>query len=179
MSALEFLLRGKRDVAVAYYDHGTEHGREAREFLDKFCLQNNLEFMFDSCEEEVPKGRSKEEFWRQKRYDFFKSLNRSIVMAHHLDDAVEWWIFSSLRGRPDLIPIKRKDPDIIRPFLLTSKREMHRSLFQYPHVEDPTNKSMNFARNYIRHELGPLCMKVNPGLKTTVRNLYVRENEKR
>ena len=172
MSALEFLVRGKREVTVAYYDHGTSHGREARDFLSEFCSENNLDFVFDVCDEEAPKGRSKEEFWREKRYSFFKTLKTPIVMAHHLDDAVEWWIFSALRGRPGLIPIKRKEPNIIRPFLLTPKKEIHMSLSKFSHVEDPTNTSINFARNYIRHELGPLCMNVNPGLKTTVRKLY-------
>ena len=175
MSALEFLVRGKREVTVAYYDHGTPHGREAQDFLRSFCLENNLEFIFDTCKESVPKGRSKEEFWRANRYRFFKSLKSPIVMAHHLDDAVEWWIFSALRGNPNLIPIKREEPNIIRPFLLTPKKEIHKSLFEYSHIEDPSNASVDFARNYIRHELSSRCMNVNPGLRTTVRKMYERQ----
>lgn len=179
MSALEFLVRGKREVTVAYYDHGTPHGREAKDFLSRFCSKNNLEFVFDTCMEKAPKGKSKEEFWREKRYSFFKTLSKPIVMAHHLDDAVEWWIFSCLRGRPGMIPIERKDPTVIRPFLLTPKKEIHTLLSKYPHIEDPSNSSINFARNYIRHEIGPLCMNVNPGLRTTVRKLYEASDEER
>ena len=93
-------------------------------------------------------------------------------MAHHLDDAVEWWIFSALRGNPSLIPVSRSSPDILRPFLLTPKKIMHERLKSYDHVEDPTNACTDFARNYIRHELSPLCMNVNPGLQSTIRNLY-------
>ncbi len=175
MSALEFLVRGKREVTVAYYDHGTLHGREAREFLKKFCFENDLEFVFAACEEEVPKGRSKEEFWRSKRYDFFKTLSTPIVMAHHLDDAVEWWVFSSLRGSPNLIPVKRNNPAILRPFIMTPKLSLHKSLSKYPHIEDPSNQNVDFARNYIRHELRDMCEKVNPGLQKTVRNLYTKQ----
>ena len=174
MSALEFLLRGKRDVTVAYYNHGTIHGFEAYDFLKATCSSKGLDFVHDVCTEDVPSRKSKEEFWREQRYNFFRTLDGPIVTCHHLDDAVEWWIFSSLRGKGRLIPIERKDPHVLRPFLLTDKSQLHKNLSKYSHVEDPSNKETYFARNYIRHTLTPMCLEVNPGLYTTVRNLYER-----
>lgn len=176
MSTLEFLIKGKRDVTIAYYDHGTIHGSEALEFLKRFCEQKKLKLIYDTCNQAVPLKMSKEEFWRNKRYEFFKSLEGPIVMGHHLDDAVEWWIFSSLRGNSQLIPVERNNPHIIRPFLITEKNKIHKKLNKFPHIEDPSNENTCFARNYIRHKLGPLCLNVNPGIKTTIRNLYLKDN---
>ena len=176
MSALEFLIKGSRDVTVAYYNHGTSHGYEAQEFLESFCKERRLNFVNDVCRQEIPARVSKEEFWRNKRYDFFKSLKTPIVMAHHLDDAVEWWVFSSLRGRGRLIPVERKSPHVLRRFLFTEKSKLHAQLNEFSHIEDPSNENTDFARNYIRHELGPMCLKVNPGIKSTIRNLYLKNN---
>jgi tRNA(Ile)-lysidine synthase len=172
MSALEFLIRGRREVTVAHFNHGTTHGEKAHKFLKNFCLESGLDFIAEVNSEECPKGMSKELFWREKRYDFFQKFSLPIVMAHHLDDAVEWWIFSSLRGNPNLIPVTRADPGILRPFLFSTKSDIHRILKEYPHIEDPSNLDLSFARNFIRHELGPMCLNLNPGLKKTVRNLY-------
>ena len=172
MSALSFLLRGKRDVTVAYYDHGTSHGQEAHSFVESECRRLGLNFMSETCLTSPPPKVSKEEYWRNKRYDFFKKLQAPIITAHHLDDAVEWWIFSSLRGKPSLMPIKRETPEVLRPFLLSSKENLHSHLRSMKYIQDPTNSDVKFARNYIRHKLSPMCLTVNPGLMTTVKNLY-------
>ena len=177
MSALEFLLKGRREVTVAHFNHGTSHGRHAHNFLEKFCNDNDLNFTAEVNNDQCPKGVSKEAFWRDKRYKFFQTFSEPVVMAHHLNDAVEWWIFSSLRGNPNLIPVTRKNPNILRPFLLTPKQEFHKILKSYLHIDDPSNQDTSFARNYIRHELGPMCLHVNPGLQKTVKNLYLRKGK--
>jgi tRNA(Ile)-lysidine synthase len=174
MAALAFLLNGKRDLTVAYYNHGTHHGQIAENFLRRFCFDKGLELVSDKCDSQPPPGESKEAFWREQRYEFFKKIPGPIITAHHLDDAVEWWIFSSLRGDPKLIPVKRGHPSMIRPFLTSSKDQLHRHLGDFLFVEDPSNKDVNFARNYIRHELGPMCLNVNPGLYKTVKKMYMR-----
>ena len=174
MAALAFLLNGKREVTVAHYNHGTQHGQIAENFLRQVCTDSGIEFVSERCSSNPPGGESKEAFWREKRYEFFKKLPGPIITAHHLDDAVEWWIFSSLRGDPKLIPVKRNNPLVIRPFLTSSKDQLHRQLGDFLFVEDPTNKDTNFARNYIRHELGPMCLNVNPGLHKTVKKMYMR-----
>lgn len=174
MAALAFLLKGKREVTVAHYNHGTCHGTDAEGFLRQFCIDKGLNFVSEDCKSHPLPGESKEAFWRDRRYEFFKKLSSPIITAHHLDDAVEWWIFSSLRGDPKLMPVKRDDPYVIRPFLTSSKDSLHRHLGDFLFVEDPSNKDTSFARNYIRHELGPMCLKVNPGLSKTVKKMYMR-----
>lgn len=171
MSALSFLLKGKRNVTVAYYNHGTPHGHEAHKFVETECHRLGLDFVSAVCLDAPPKKLSKEEFWRDKRYDFLKQVKGPIITAHHLEDAVEWWIFSSLRGKPSLMPVTRESPEVLRPFLLSSKERLHRHL-DLNYIQDPSNKNTKFSRNYIRHELQPMCLNVNPGLLTTIKNLY-------
>ncbi len=171
MAALSFLLKGKRDVSIAYYNHGTEHGREAYRFVQSVCDLYGLELVTQTCTDSIPKKVSKEQFWRNRRYEFFEKVQEPIITAHHLEDAVEWWLFSSLRGKPSLMPIKRDTPCVIRPFILSSKKDLHRHL-NMSYIQDPSNTDVKFARNYIRHELQPMCLNVNPGLLTTVKNLY-------
>ena len=172
MAALSFLLKGRRDVSVAYYDHGTSHGQEAHKFVQGKCNELGLEFTSASCLTPPPPKISKEEFWRNKRYEFFEKIREPIITAHHLDDAVEWWIFSSLRGHPSLMPVERHTPNVLRPFLFASKKELHRQR-DIDYIQDPSNKDLKFARNFIRHELQPLCLNVKSPLPFSLTFFFI------
>ena len=175
MSALEFLLRGRRNVTVAYFNHLTDHGHDAERFLEKFCATQKIPLVISRYNNKYHKEKPTEETWRNARYDFFKSLNKTVITAHHLEDAVEWWIFSALRGSPKLIPVVREDPNVIRPFITTDPKSFHKHFSEYPHIEDPTNSEVKYTRNFIRHEIVEKARKVNPGLSKTIKNLYKRE----
>jgi len=173
MSALEFLVRGRREVTVAHYNHGTDHGHEAENFVRDFCADRGLSCVVGA----FSNGEKPTELaWRQARYAFLSTLGMPVITAHHLGDAVEWWIFSALRGNPNLTPIIRNDIPVLRPFLLTHPNDLHNHFGGYPHIEDPTNSTDEHARNIIRNDLVPTALRVNPGLFTTVKNLYERDN---
>jgi tRNA(Ile)-lysidine synthase len=164
MAALNFLNNGRRNVKVAYFDHGTEHGDAARRFVIDYCKNENLKYTLGTVARNRAPSESREEYWRNERYAFFKSLEAPVITAHHLDDVAEWWVFSSLHGESKLIPYRNED--VIRPFLLTSKQELMEwcSHHSVPYVKDPTNKNLAYMRNLIRHRILPQCLKVNPGL---------------
>ena len=42
MAILDFLRKGNREVTVLHFNHGTEHGNQADEFLTDFCGRNNI-----------------------------------------------------------------------------------------------------------------------------------------
>lgn len=175
MSVLEFLVRGKKEVTVAYFNHATEHAEVAEQFLRQFCYDNNLPFITDKYNHDDPKKKPTEASWRKQRYIFLSKLGGPVVTGHHLGDAVEWWVFSSLRGNPGLISTIREDIPVLRPFLISRPDEIHKHFGGYPHVEDPTNIETNYTRNFIRHILLPNALRVNPGLFTTIKNLYRKE----
>lgn len=172
MAIADFLLQGKKNVTLAYFNHGTIHGQEAQEFLIKRSKELNVELVLGSITSEKSKEESWEEYWRNQRYRFFKSFGeKEVLTCHHLDDSVESWIFSSLHGKGKLIPYR--NGNVIRPFLLTKKTDLLKWVLdrKIPFVEDPSNADTSYARNLIRHIIMPQALKVNPGLHKTVSKL--------
>jgi tRNA(Ile)-lysidine synthase len=169
MVILDFLRNGRYNPIVLNFHHGTEFGREARRFLRKKCKEFELPFVTHAIDERLGYGESKEAFWRKNRYRFFESFEGPIVTAHHLDDATEWWIFSSLHGKGKLIPYQ--NGNVIRPFLLTPKEEIlswaERKSVEY--LDDPANEDEKYMRSIVRHRILPEALRVNPGLRTVVK----------
>jgi tRNA(Ile)-lysidine synthetase-like protein len=169
MAALDFLSKN-RDILVLHFNHRTEFADKAEALVVDYCESKGFKYIIGSLTEALPKGCSKEDFWRKQRYNFFNNNNdgRLVVTCHHLDDAVETWIFTSLHGKGRLIPYSR---DIfIRPFLLTRKLKMENWCLnkEVPYIEDPSNYDTKYMRNYIRHTLMPSALNVNPGLHKVV-----------
>ena len=174
MSALSFLLRGRREVELLHYNHGTVGSSEAARFVTEVAREHGLKLSLGRPTKEI---KPTESAWREARYEFFSSSDLPVVMAHHLNDAAEWWIFSSLRGRPNLMPVTRmhEGVKILRPFMYFSKTQLlrHNTIGG---VEDPSNSDIYYCRNRIRHKVLPEAIKINPGLLKTISNLYEKNN---
>ena len=170
MAALDFLRRN-REVTVLHYNHGTgTYADKATELVSNYCRMNSIDCLIGRNTEIMPPGVSAEAWWRDRRYEWFNSVtNESIVMAHHLDDAVETWIFSSMHGTPRIIPSVREN--YLRPFLTTRKEVFQKWCLRknVPYVEDPSNLETKHMRNYIRHVLMPKALHVNPGLHKVIK----------
>jgi tRNA(Ile)-lysidine synthase len=171
MVVLNFLLKyPKNDFKLLYMNHGTKHGNEAEEFLKYISKKLSLELVVGNIQDEKTKEESPEEYWRNQRYKFFANHEEPIITAHHLNDVVETWLFSCLRGNPKLINYKRNN--VIRPFLLVSKTQINewakRNNVEW--IEDFSNSETKYDRNKIRHNLIPVAKEINQGLDTMVRN---------
>ena len=171
MAVLSFLLNGKKNVTVAHFDHGTSHGKDARKFIEEFCMLRNIPIKIGEISRDPLHKESTEEYWRNERYRFFKALSGKTITAHHLDDVVEWYLFSSLHGRAKTIPYKREN--VIRPFLTTPKEHLISwcKRKQVPYIIDPSNKDERFMRSIIRNKIFPEALRVNPGLRKVVKNM--------
>ncbi len=179
MAVVDFLSR-KHDVEVLFFNHGSDHDQVAQKFLYEFCESRDLEFIVGSVSkgDHMRSGMSKEDYWRWNRYRFFEKFARPetpVVTCHHLDDCVETWIWSSLHGQPSIIP--RNRGDVVRPFRLNRKQDMAlwADLNNIPYLDDPENMNTAFTRNYIRHELMPHALKVNPGLYKTIKKKVLED----
>lgn len=172
MAALDFLNNGKRRVSVLYFNHMTEHGQVAKKFVRNYCLQRGIGCLDDRIRRKKKDSESWEEFWRAERYEYFKRRSdRPIITAHHLNDVVEWWVYSSLHGEAKVIPYENPDYNIIRPFLLTPKEEMVNwcERKNVPYLLDPSNEERSHMRNVIRHDMMPIILRVNPGIEKVLR----------
>ena len=179
MAALDFLKR-KHDVFVLHFNHGTDYGFKALEFVSNYCADNDIGFLTNVTGQEREKQarESQEEYWRSIRYDWLeRCTERQIVTGHHLDDCVETWVMSSMHGTGKIIPYSRNER-VLRPFRLTRKRdlELWASLNNVPYIEDDSNTDTCYTRNYIRHTMMPNVLRVNPGIHKTIAK-KVREDE--
>jgi tRNA(Ile)-lysidine synthase len=176
MAALDFLRRNHH-VVVLHFDHGTAHGERAKDFVASYCARNSIGIRIDSVKQTIPPGPSKEEWWRERRYEFFDNYTDApVITCHHLDDCVETWVWSSLHGTGKWIPYRRGN--VIRPFRLTRKRdfEMWCGFHNVPWIEDDSNEDIHYTRNYIRHQMMPHVLRVNPGIHKTIAK-KVREDD--
>ena len=171
MAALDFL-RHNHNVTVAYFNHRTDHGIKAGNWLREQCRTKYLDVRYREhvLEGEKPKYMSKEEWWRHERYNWFNSTfyGHDVVTVHHLDDCVETWIWSSMHGQGKIIPYRNSN--VIRPFRLTRKRdlELWANLKGVEYIEDDSNRDTCYTRNYIRHEMMPHVLRVNPGIHKVI-----------
>jgi len=170
MAVLDFLRRGKKNITVLHYNHGTLHANTAQDTVVKYCKNYDIVVHIDKLLLHPPDGESRENYWRKCRYKFFNdATSLPIITCHHLDDAVENWIFTSLHGNPMMIPLARDQ--FIRPFLVTPKEVLLEwcDRKSVPYVIDPSNYDTSFMRNYIRAEIMSKAMFVNPGLKKVIK----------
>ncbi|HIK67985.1 MAG TPA: tRNA lysidine(34) synthetase TilS [Flavobacteriales bacterium] len=174
MAALDFLSRNK-DVSVLHFNHGTDHSDEAQQIVSDYCAVRDIPLTVGTLNEQIKAGQSREDFWRKSRYRFFEQEagRLSVITCHHLDDVVETWLFTSMHGNPRLIPTRRGR--YLRPFLGTRKTTLEDwcDRKSVPYVIDPSNSDISFMRNYIRHEIVPRAVRVNPGLTKVLRKKII------
>jgi tRNA(Ile)-lysidine synthase len=116
---------------------------------------------------------------RTARYALFAkelSLNDCLLTAHHLDDQVETFLLNVLRGSGSAglrgIAAQKKiaKAQLIRP-MLQFKRETlldYATQHKLEWFEDPSNSSVQFNRNYIRHKLTPVIKQRWPNYQDSI-----------
>jgi tRNA(Ile)-lysidine synthase len=179
MTVAHFLLNGYKDFTAFYFNHGTPHGEQAEKFVRRWCSDNNVELVTERIDEEYNDAiyNGPQDFYRWNRYAFLnKHQNNNIILAHHLDDVLETWLFSSFHGNPKLMECVNMH--MSRPFLLTTRDDIKAYAIRHDveWIEDESNEKLDYMRNRIRHRIVPEVEKVNPGIrKVLARKLKERE----
>jgi tRNA(Ile)-lysidine synthase len=126
---------------------------------------------------------------RKLRYDWFTQLidsqlstaNCQLVTAHHADDNVETVLFNIFRGTgiSGLHGILPRQGNIIRPLLFARREDIlqYAKEKQLEWVEDSSNESTKYTRNYIRHEILPMLKQVFPAVTENISNSIERWRE--
>lgn len=171
VAAVDFLRRNHK-VDCAFFHHHTENSERAYKFVEEFCTQEDITLHVGYINSSKPVRKSLEEHWRDERYKFLSRFD-TVVTAHHLNDCIETYLWSSLHGEGKIIPYTRKN--VVRPFLLNPKNELidwckRKNLFW---IEDVSNDDITFTRNYIRKHLVPHAYHVNPGIEKVVKRLIL------
>lgn len=104
---------------------------------------------------------------RHARYQVFTSYlgaMDALLLAHHRDDQAETVLLQLFRGAGvsglAAMPVMRffAEGVLIRPLLESDRESLHQyaSTYHLSWIEDESNQSTRFARNYIRHEVMPV-----------------------
>ncbi len=154
-------------VHVNHCIRGSEADRDenfSKNLCEKFAVE------FESHRVDVPKiSKMKhiglEEAARNARYEIFNSILddseslAAIAVAHNATDNLETVIFNMMRGAgiAGISGIKPIRDNIVRPLIYSPKDLIVSALMDagIAFVEDSTNKSADYSRNYIRHEIIP------------------------
>lgn len=177
MAVSDFYLRGKKSFSLAYFNHGTSQADGMQALVEDWGNKNSIEVNVGKISSTTkPAHLSPEEYWRNERYAFFHSITneRPIITCHHLGDALEGYIFSTLHGNPKIIKHTTKTPAgdiVLRPFLTTAKKDMIDWCISHnvKWFEDVSNKDVSTPRNRIRHNILKEALMINPGLDKMIR----------
>jgi len=164
MAMLSFLTTGKKRIeGVVNIGHGTEYGKRATELVEKYCAEKEVPFHFAQV------TGSNEMEWRDARREIYSKYSW-VATAHHLDDVIEWWLMTSLRGSPKLTPVR--SGNVVHPFLRTPKSELAHWCERHhvPYLDDPTNVG-NFNERAKIRVLMPSLLNIYPGIHTSIGNL--------
>ncbi|MEP7279135.1 MAG: tRNA lysidine(34) synthetase TilS [Bacteroidota bacterium] len=107
---------------------------------------------------------------RELRYKWFFELvvnnEYQLLTAHHLDDNIETALLNFFKGTgiAGLRGMLPKQGNIVRPLLFAKKDRLHRFAQEnnLAWVEDSSNQSDKYARNYFRNQLIPLVRNIYP-----------------
>ena len=181
-SSLYFKNKGFK-VNLLHFNHNTEHSHEFEKHCIELASKMNLPITVGYNNKKPNKNQSKEDFWREIRYNFlFDNVNDNgyVITGHNLSDSVETWVWSSLHGQPRLIqPLQtiehnNKTIKLVRPFLLNKKKTFKKYVEQngYEEIYDPSNSDNSYTRNYIRNVMMPHVKNVNPGIEKVIYKKY-------
>ncbi len=167
MAVADFVSRS-RSVQCAFFHHGTGVSDIAAKVVREYCAQRGWPLFEGRIVNERPDDISPEEHWRNERYRWLDSLMLDVITAHHLDDCVETYLWSTMHGTAKVIPYRRNR--VTRPFLLSKKQDLVNWAWDndVPWIDDHTNNDTKYMRNYVRHNIVPHALQVNPGLHRVV-----------
>ncbi len=145
------------DLVVAHFDHGIrpDSAADAR-FVAGLAERYGVPHV---SRREALGVAASEALARTRRYAFLQAVaaehNAQVVTAHHLDDLVETIVINLHRGTGwrGLAVLNR--PDITRPLLNRTKRELYEYAVTHrlEWVEDETNQEQAYLRNQVRRRL--------------------------
>ena len=144
---------------------------------------------FDTKMEMEMTGKGVQETARNLRYTWFKEVLENeesnnpkwLLTAHHADDQVETMLMHYFRGTglAGLQGMKSKTDFIIRPLLFAERTvlEKYAKDNKLNWVEDSSNATTDYTRNFFRHTIIPQLQEVFPSVKSTVLNSGKRFEE--
>lgn len=147
-------------------------------FVRSYCERTSVPWhgiRFDTTSYAAERHLSIQQAARELRYHWFEALRVQqgydrIATAHHLSDHIETLLLNFCKGSGihGLHGIPVRNGKIIRPMLFVSKKEVWQYVAQrkIAYVEDISNQSVKYKRNFLRHRVIPLLDEAFPGIES-------------
>lgn len=169
--ALLHFMASHNEVTVVHINHnpGNDYDDKCEELVKNLAATLGVVFISHHITEVYTSNI--EHQWRTFRQKIFRSFECDVYLAHTLDDQVEEYVMSMLKGNPRFIAPHRNN--LRRPFLFLTKKEIYDYAIEHnlKWHEDPTNFDGSNQRSICRSEIIPQALKINPGLYKTVTRL--------
>lgn len=155
-------------VRALHVHHGLQAEADAwASHCEAFCSALHVPLQVVRAQVETDSGSGPEAAARHARHVAFREHLRPgewLVLAHHLEDQAETFLLRALRASgPDglaaMRPLREFGAGMMwRPLLDVSRSALrdHAERHRLAWIEDPSNDSLDFDRNFLRHEVMPL-----------------------
>ncbi|MBS1738421.1 MAG: tRNA lysidine(34) synthetase TilS [Bacteroidetes bacterium] len=182
-------IQAKFDFEIAHCNfclRGAESDRD-EDFVRALAIEYQIPFnlkKFDTIRFAEEGKISTQVAARQLRYSWFDELiadrkkhnvsnaNVFLATAHHANDDIETLLMNFFKGTgiKGLSGIPVKQGHIVRPLLFATREELKlfASINTYSFVEDSSNTSDKYTRNYFRNQLIPGIRKVFPEVENNL-----------
>jgi tRNA(Ile)-lysidine synthase len=129
---------------------------------------------FDTEKYSLENSISIQEAARTLRYNFFTRIVKEegfdhTLLAHHADDNIETLVMNffrgtGLKGMLSIPPVIKKQTGFLRPLINSRRSDIQKYAEEHglEWVEDSSNESVKYTRNFFRLELIPSIKKVFP-----------------
>ena len=180
------------EISLTYINHNLrEDVEDDLKFVKNFSEENEVPLYIESVNVRkyaTENKKSIELSARELRYEAIKKVLQNInydkiATGHNLDDNIETFIFRLLRGTSlkGLKGIPEERGNIIRPILQFEKKEILNCLQENKknYIIDYTNNENDYTRNYIRNEIFPMFVNVNPNFRNKINELINEINNRK
>lgn len=179
------------EISLTYINHNLrEDVKDDLKFVKNFSEENEVPLYIESVNVRkyaTDNKKSIELSARELRYEAIEKVLQNInydkiATGHNLDDNIETFIFRLLRGTSlkGLKGIPEKRENIIRPILQFKKKEILNCLQENKknYIIDYTNNENDYTRNYIRNEIFPMFVNINPNFRNKINELIHEMNDR-
>ncbi|MCI5888377.1 MAG: tRNA lysidine(34) synthetase TilS [Brachyspira sp.] len=176
---LHILHRLGQNIVALHLNHNWR-GKESladADFCENFCKNNGIEFYSETLSKDVPHTETAA---REARYEFFdraaeKFGSEVIFTAHNANDNAETVLYRIIKGTgiEGLSAISERRGKFYRPLLSVERCEIEaycRKNGLVPNV-DSSNFDTKYKRNFIRKEILPKLVEINPNAVDAINSL--------
>lgn len=171
LSALRSAL--KLPLEVIHFHHGTSEDERQSKFRDEasnivrhYCEQFGLPQSTHAHVGPILRSEASMRLWRRSILQRYESEGVKLITAHHADDLLETRLMRLIRGSGfSGLSAMQKWGRVWRPWIDLSAADVkqYAALQGIKWLEDPSNASSHYFRNWVRGEWLPMLERRQPG----------------